>query len=172
MRKLIYFILAIVLFVGQACVKSPKCCVLPQRPAELKAQKNGSLWYPSYASGKLSEADSLTINATSISPTGYDTKLDSINIKLLYSVVQSYKLVDNQATYVTWNTDGTLNTYKLDPAFDNELNVTAYKTLDNPYTTNPNQIEISGTFSFKFIDPNNPAGITFSNGTFYTIMNQ
>jgi hypothetical protein len=139
----------------------------------MTAQRNGVLWNTRSIKGSLSPIDSLTINATSAQLQTYPViKLDSLAIKIAYTSTGSYKLAGNQVFYATFNQNGALNSYNLDNTFDNEITISSYQAPDNPYMTNTNAVEIKGTFNIKFIDPNNPAGISFSNGNFYFIVNQ
>ena len=173
MKKLFYFILGVT-FLSVSCkpIHQP-CCVMPQPSAMITAERNGLSWSARGIEGLLSPTFSFTINATSIKNQTYPlVKIDSLSITIAYNSPGIYKLAATQVYYGTFNPNGTLNIYSLDPTFNNEINITSFQTLDNPYTTNPNQIEIKGTFSLKFIDPSNPAGISFSDGSFYTIMNQ
>jgi hypothetical protein len=170
MKKLIYFILGTTLF-SISCKPDRDCCLVLQRGAEMTAQRNGVLWNPFGVKGIFSEIDSLTIDATNASQNaGTITRIDTMTIKIAYNGNGVYTLAPNQVFYATFSNNGTLNSYAIDPTFDNELDITSYQTLDNPYTTNPNEVEMKGTFKIKFIDPNNPAGISFSNGSFYVIM--
>lgn len=175
MKKLTYLILVIALF-SSSCLKthvSPNCCTPAQRWSEITAQKNGVLWNPFFANGVLSNIDSLHIAAASVSiSTGSYVKLDTLSIKLLYNSPGVYKLQGNQIYYGTFANGTITQSYQIDPTYNNEINITGYETLHNPATTNPDMIKITGTFNIRFIDPNNPAGISFSNGSFYTIMNQ
>ena len=173
MKKLMYFVLFVTMLSVSCKPIIRYCCDVAQPSAVMTAQKNGVLWNPGGVKGILSPIDSLTIDATSIQLQTYPLiKLDSLTIKIAYTSTGDYKLAGSQVFYATFNQNGTLNSYKLDTTFNNVINITSYQTLDNPYTTNPNEIEIKGTFNIKFIDPNNPAGISFSNGNFYVIMNQ
>jgi hypothetical protein len=173
MKKLSYLIVFVTLLSVSCKPIRRDCCVLPQPGAAISAERNGLAWSARGVEGILSPTFEYTINATNIkSQTLPPVKIDSLSIKIAYNSPGVYTLAANQVYYGTFNPDGTLNSYNLDPSFNNEINITSYQTLDNPYTLNPNQIEIKGTFNLKFIDPSNPAGISFSNGSFYTIMNQ
>jgi hypothetical protein len=174
MKKLVYLIAGAMLF-SISCKPDLNryCCDVAQRAAEITAQKNGELWAPSAVKGTLSNIDSLSIYATGITASlGTITKLDSMAVKIAYISPGLYKLNSNQVFYATFNPDGTLNSYKLDTTFNNVINISGYQVLDNPATTNPNEVKFTGTFSIKFVDPKNPAGISFSNGSFFAIMNQ
>ncbi|MDB5136773.1 MAG: hypothetical protein JWP37_3376 [Mucilaginibacter sp.] len=171
MKKFTWLILGVITSI-YACKRDPiMCCVVAQRTAEITAQKNGVLWSPFFVSGALSNVDSLAITAVSATFNTTYTKLDTLNIKLLYANNGTYKLVGNQVYYATF-ANGTTNSYQIDPTFNNELNITGYQILHNPATTNPDEVKVTGTFNIKFIDPANPAGISFLNGNFFTIMSR
>lgn len=142
------------------------------RPAVITAEKNGTPWSPQGVEANIGN-DSLTINATSLVMPSYTiaaTKIDSMTLKIAYTGPGVYKLAGSQNLYGTFNSNGALNKYTLDPTFNNTLNITSYQTLANSATLNPSEHMITGTFSFKFTDPGNPAGISFSNGSFYIIL--
>lgn len=150
--------------------KPEKCCVIPEPPAKVTAQKDGATWSPRFAKGVLSELDSLSISATGITETAYPyKKLDTLNISIRYNKPGTYQLQVNQAFYGLFNDSG-LTGYQLDPGYNNVIVITGYKRLTDPYSSVPDQVKITGTFSLKFIDPNNPAGISFQNGSFYAIV--
>jgi hypothetical protein len=173
MKKLTWLILGVITSI-YACKRDPViniCCDVAQRTTAITAQKNGVIWNPFFVSGSLSNIDSLAITAVSTSFNTTNTKLDTLNIKLLYANIGTYKLTGNQVYYATF-ANGTINSYQIDPTFNNELDVTGYETLHNPATTNPDEVKITGTFNIKFIDPANPAGISFLNGNFFTIISR
>jgi hypothetical protein len=169
MKNLTLVILGISLFIVSC---KPNGCDPAQMSAQITAQRNGAIWRPAFVKGSLNAADSLTLSATSASTnsSGY-TKVDSLVFTVFCSGTGSYKLHDNQVFYATFTNNG-LNEYKIDTTYNNALNITGYQSLNNSSPMNPNQIKITGTFDIKFIDPNNPAGISFSNGTFNTVVNQ
>jgi hypothetical protein len=169
MKKLILVALLVLLLFNISCIPERNCCVLPNPDTHVAAQKNGVLWSTFAAKGSLSNIDSLSLSA---STTKDDiNKLDSLNIKIAYNDKGTYPLQGNQAFYATF-ANGVKTTFKLDPAYNNVLTITTVQHIDNPATTNPNQVRITGTFSIKFIDPKNPDGITFTNGDFYALMNR
>jgi hypothetical protein len=170
MKNLIPVILGASLFIV-SCTK-PNGCDPAQMTAQITAQRNGVLWRPLFVKGSLSAADSLTLSAASASTnSGLYTRVDSLSIKFLCTGIGNYKLHDNQVFYATF-TNTVLNNYKIDTTYNNALNITGYQSLNNSSMMNPNQIRITGTFNVKFIDPNNPAGISFSGGAFNTVVNQ
>jgi hypothetical protein len=170
MRKILYFILGLSLL-AVSCIK-PNGCDPAQMTAAITAQRNGVSWRPLFVKGTLSAADSLTLSATSGSAnSGLYNKVDSLAFTFFCTGTGNYKLSSNQVFYATFASTG-LNKYKIDTTYNNALNITGYQSLDNASTMNPNQIKITGTFNIKFIDPNNSAGISFSGGTFNTVVNQ
>lgn len=137
----------------------------------MNAQKNGAPWSPFAVKGVLSVIDSLAISATSVSFQGSSAvRLDSLSIKIACLANGTYKLAGSQAYYVTFNQNGTLTGYQLDPSFNNVINITGFQEIDNPATMNPNVIKVTGTFNMKFIDPKNSGGISFSNGNFFVVV--
>jgi hypothetical protein len=171
MKKIISVIFSIIILFNLSC-KSDKCCVLPQPSSHMAADKNGTAWNSFNVIGKLTVVDSLNIYAISGEENaGAYIKADSLNIKILYSDKGTYPLHGNQVFYATF-TNGVTKSYKLDTTYNNVFSIIGYETLHNPATTNPDEIKLTGTFDLKFIDPNNPSGISFSNGSFYTIMSQ
>jgi hypothetical protein len=144
---------------------------MPQPATVVTAQKNGVSWSGRYASGTLGPTDSLRVWAISATiPTpGVLNKVDTLSIKILYVKTGTYQLKGNQVFYGIFNNDQVTG-YQLDESYNNVINITGYERLSNPYSTAPDQIKITGTFSLKFIDPNNPAGISFQNGNFYTLV--
>lgn len=150
--------------------KPEKCCVIPEPPAKVTAQKDGAPWSPMFAKGILSATDSLSISATGATYRSYPyQKTDTLNISILYNKPGTYQLQGNQAFYGVFN-DNILTGYQLDASYNNVIVITGYKRLTDPYSSVPDQVKITGTFSLKFIDPNNPAGISFQNGSFYALV--
>ncbi|HVS94495.1 MAG TPA: DUF6252 family protein [Mucilaginibacter sp.] len=169
MKKPIYLIFFALLLLMYSC-KPDKCCVIPEPPARVTAEKNGAEWAPRFAKGVLSEVDSLSISATDITETIYPyKKLDTLNISILYKQPGTYQLKSGQAFYGIFNDTG-ITGYQLDATYNNAINITGYERLSNPYSSAPDEIRITGTFSLKFTDPNNPAGISFQNGSFYALV--
>jgi hypothetical protein len=170
MKNLVYLILLVPLF-GLSSCGSKICCTPAQRPGELTAQRNGANWSPLYVGGFIGQTDSITMMATNIQPATF-TKLDTLCLKISYSDNGTYKLTGNQVFYGTFNTNGAVTSYQLDPSFNNEITITGFEVLYNPATLNPDPTKVTGTFNLKFIDPNNPAGISFLDGNFYCIMSR
>lgn len=171
MKKLIVVLFSVIVLFNLSC-KPDKCCIPPQPSSHMTAEKNGAVWHTFDVIGKLSATNSLTIYAISgdETPSGF-AKADSLNFLISYTSKGSYSLHGNQVFYATFN-NGTVTNYRLDTAYNNVLNITGYETLHNPATTNPDPIKITGAFNIKFVDPKSPAGISFLNGNFYTIITQ
>jgi hypothetical protein len=143
---------------------------MPQPSAKVTAEKNGGGWSPQFAQGIMSQQDSLSISATSATYlASVYNKIDTLNIKIKYNSPGAYQLENGQAFYGIFN-NGAVTGYQLDGTYNNVINITGYQRLSDPYTTVPDQVKITGTFSLKFIDPNNPSGISFQNGSFYTLV--
>jgi len=169
MKKLTYLICTIILLT-YGCKPNRDCCVLPQKPSGITADKNGASWAPSGVTGTLVD-ENFTLAAGSFSSSGSTyAKIDSLNIQLTFNgTIGSYKLSGKQGYYAVFGNNGAVTTsYKLDTTFNNVLNVTSYKEMDNTNAIDQNYVLIKGTFSLKFIDPANASGISFSNGTFFT----
>jgi len=146
---------------------------MPQPATKITAQKNGASWSPVYGKGVLSDLDSLSISATSVSyePSALN-KIDTLNITIRYRDPGTYQLKGNQAFYGMFNNDA-LTGYQLDESYNNVVNITSYQRINGDVPNGPYYAKVTGTFSLKFIDPNNPAGIIFQNGSFYSmIINQ
>ncbi|MBS1530710.1 MAG: hypothetical protein JSU01_10405 [Bacteroidetes bacterium] len=171
MKKTAYLICFAPLLLIFSCSHEKMCCVMPQPGTVVTAQKDGESWNDRYASGTLSTADTLSVSAVSATiPTpGVVKKTDTLNIKILYTNPGTYQLKSDQVFYGTFG-NNSLTSYQLDGSYNNVINITGYQRLSNPYSTVPDQIKITGTFSLKFIDPNNPSGISFQNGSFYTLV--
>ncbi|HVW14835.1 MAG TPA: DUF6252 family protein [Mucilaginibacter sp.] len=170
MKNLILFIMAAGLLLA-SCTK-PEGCDPAQMATEMTAQKNGVLWRPLFVKSSFSAADSLSLSATGGSANqGNYNKGDSLTFRLLCTGIGSYKLYSNQVFYASF-TDSGLKNYQIDTTYNNVLNITAYQAGDNSSMMSPNQIKITGTFNVKFIDPNNPAGISFLDGSFNTIVDR
>ena len=171
MKKIVYLVYLLVLWSTWSCNYHPDCCVLPQPAAVVTAQRNGTSWTDHYASGKTSSLDSLSIAAVSgsLTSTGIFNKVDTINFKIAYTHPGTYALTSGLAYYGMFN-NGKLTSYKLDSSYNNVLIITGYQRLSNPYSTVPDQVKVTGTFSLKFVDPNNASGISFQNGNFYVLV--
>lgn len=171
MKKLIAIVFSAIVLFSLSC-RPDKCCVLPQTSSKMTAEKNGMDWHTFDVMGKLSGTNSLTIYAISgeVIPSGF-AKADSLNFSISYTSKGSYNLHSDQVFYAIFNKGVTTN-YTLDTTYNNVLNITGYETLHNPATTNPDPVKITGTFDIKFVDPQNPTGISFLNGNFYTIISQ
>jgi hypothetical protein len=169
MKKLIAIVVSIIVLFSLSC-RHDKCCVPPEPSSKMTAEKNGAYWNTFDVIGKLSATNFLTIYAISgdVIPTGF-AKADSLNFSITYTNQGSYNLHSDQVFYGVFN-KGVTTSYKLDTTYNNVLNITGYQTLHNPATTNPDPIKITGTFNIKLVDPKNPAGISFLNGDFYTII--
>ena len=171
MKNLVYVILGVGLFIA-SCIKPNNGCDPAQMTAQITAERNGALWRPSFVKDSLSAIDSLMLSATSGSTnTGNYAKFDSLAFRLLCTGTGSFKLRDNQVFYATFTNSG-LNNYKIDTSYSNAVNITGFQHIDNSSMMAPNQIKITGTFNIKFIDPGNPAGISFLNGSLNIIVNQ
>ena len=171
MKKLTCLIVSIALITAYSCKPIPHyCCDVAHRWAEITALKNGVAWDPQYVNGIMTDLDSIKIAAMDGTVTSATfTKTDTLNIKLSYIGTGTYNLNSKDVFYATFN-NGATTSYNLDPSYTNQLKITSYLNLNNIATTNPNAIEIKGTFDLKFIDPNNPAGISISNATFYAVI--
>jgi len=171
MKKLVLILFSVFVLFHLSCIPE-KCCMSPQPSSHIMAEKNGVSWASFYVRATITNLDSLSVAASATTDSIYPIgKLDSLNIKILYTGNSTYSLRSRQAFYATF-THGITKSYKLDTTYNNVLNITGYETLHNPATTNPDPIKVTGTFDLKFTDPNNPAGIHFSNGNFYTLLNQ
>ncbi|MBS1524225.1 MAG: hypothetical protein JST19_01170 [Bacteroidetes bacterium] len=169
MKKPVYLIICAFLLSVCSC-RRDKCCVIPEPPARITAEKNGVAWSPRFAKGVLSEIDSLSISATGITEQVYPyKKIDTLNISILYNKPGIYPLQGSQAFYGIFKDNG-LTGYRLDASYNNVINITGYERLSNPYSSAPDQVRITGTFSLRFINPNDPLGISFRNGSFYTLV--
>ncbi|MGZ3814217.1 MAG: DUF6252 family protein [Mucilaginibacter sp.] len=170
MKKSTCLIFSLLLAVFYGCTIPHYCCDLAKRWAEITALKNGVMWNPQYVNGTLSEIDSLKISAMNGTVTSATfNKTDTLNIKVSYIGTGTYQLNNNKVFYATF-ANGITTRYKIDSSYNNVLNITSYQRFDNPGSTVPNDVELKGTFDIKFIDPNNPAGISISNATFYAII--
>jgi hypothetical protein len=170
MKKFAILIFSLLLTIFYGCVIPHNCCDVAQRWAEITALKNGTTWNPQYVNGTMTDLDSIKIAAMDGTVTSATfNKTDTLNIKLSYIGTGTYNLNDKDVFYATFS-NGAATSYSLDPTYKNQLKINSYLNLNNVATTNPNAIEIKGTFDIKFIDPNNPAGISISNATFYVIM--
>ncbi len=171
MKNLVYVISGVSLFIA-SCIKPNHGCDPAQMTAQITAKRNGVLWHPSFVKDSLRSIDSLMLSATSGSTNGGSyAKFDSLALRLLCTGTGSYKLKDNQVFYATFTNNG-LNNYKIDTSYNNAVNITGFQHIDNSSMMAPNQIKITGTFNIKFIDPGNPAGISFSDGSINIIVNQ
>ncbi len=171
MKNLVYVILGASLFIA-SCIKPNNGCDPAQMTAQITAERNGVLWRPSFVKDSLASTDSLMLSATSGSTnTGSYAKFDSLALRLLCTGTGSYKLKNNQVFYATFTNSG-LNKYKIDTSYSNAINITSFQHIDNSSMMAPNQIKITGTFNIKFIDPGNPAGISFLDGSLNIIVNQ
>jgi len=120
--------------------------------------------------GTLSQADSLSISATSATHDGtVFNKIDTLNIKIRYNTPGTYILQGNDAFYGIFK-NGAVTGYQLDGSSTNAIIITGHERISDPYSSVPDQVKITGTFNLKFVDPNNPAGIVFQNGSFYTFV--
>jgi len=173
MKKLFYLILSITLLTT-ACKPDRLCCVLPSNGTAITAQRNGVLWNPQYFTGVRSNINLITFAAASLTGnTTSSNKTDSLNIQIAdVDGKNIYKLKSSQVFYATYDPSGAATIFKLDTTYNNVLNVTGYDVLVNNATLNPNEINIKATFDLKFIDPNNAAGISFTNGSFSALMSQ
>lgn len=171
MKNLLYLIVILALSSGWSCTRHRNCCVMPEPPAAVTAQKNGVGWDGRYASGTLSQLDTLSISAISATiPTpGVLNKVDTLNIKIAYTTPGTYTLTGNQAFYGVFK-DGGITGYQMNDTYHNVIVITGYQRISNPYGSQPDQIKITGTFNIMFIDPNNPAGISFQQGNFYAFV--
>jgi hypothetical protein len=170
MKKLIIPIFNILVIVCSCKPIVRDCCMVAQRPAGITALKNGVAWNPTFVNGTLSDLDSLKIAAMSGTVASATfVKADTLNIKLSYIGAGTYNLTGKQVFYATFS-NGVTTSYTLDPSYNNQLKITSAQNLDNAATTVPNFIKLNGTFDIKFIDPNNPAGLSISNATFYTVI--
>jgi len=170
MKRLTLLIFSLLLIVFYGCTIPHNCCDVAHKWAEITALRNGVAWNPQYANGTLTDLDSLKIAAMDGTVTGVNfVKTDTLNIKVSYIGTGTYQLNNNKVFYATF-TNGATTRYKIDTTYNNVLNITSYQRFDNPGSSVPNDIELKGTFDIKFIDPNNPAGISISNATFYAIM--
>jgi hypothetical protein len=170
MKKILYLISTLASVSMYSCVGHHDCCDVAQRWAEITALKNGVAWSPQYVNGVMTDLDSLKIAAMSgtVAAATFN-KADTLNIKVSYIGTGTYQLNNNRVFYATF-ANGTTTRFKLDTTYNNVLNITSYQQLDNPATTVPNDIEVKGTFDIRFIDPNNAAGISISNATFYAVI--
>jgi len=170
MKKTFYLISSIVLIQLYACSRQPDCCVLPQPSAKITAEKNGAGWAPMFAKGFLSDLDSLSISATSVTyQSSAYTKIDTLNIKISYNTPGTYQLQGTDAFYGVFN-DNVLTGYHLDPSYNNAIIITNYDRINGDAPNGLYYAEIKGTFSLRFIDPNSPTGITFQSGSFYSML--
>lgn len=143
---------------------------MPQPSTKVTAEKNGASWSTVYARGYLSDLDSLSIAATTLSlQSSVLNKIDTLNIKILYNTPGSYQLHGNDAFYGVFN-DNVLTGYHLDPSYNNAIIITNYDRVNGDTPNGPYYAEIKGTFSLRFIDPNSPTGITFQSGSFYSML--
>ncbi len=171
MKKLILILFSVLVLFHLSCIPE-KCCMPPQPSAHIMAEKNGVSWSSFYVKASISNLDSLGLTASATTDSIYPIgKLDSLNIKISYTGNHTYSLHSNQVFYATFR-KGVTKSYKLDTTYNNVLNISGYEILHNPATLNPDPIKITGTFDLKFTDPENPAGISFTNGNFYTLMSQ
>jgi hypothetical protein len=137
----------------------------------MRAQKNGTDWVPGFVKAVLSGIDSLNISASSINykSAQYD-KVDTLYINMPYhKTTGTYQLKANQVFYGVFN-NSALTGYQLDASYNNVINIAGFQTMSDTGSSLPDEAKITGTFSLKFVDPNNPSGITFQNGTFYAII--
>jgi len=170
MKKLPFLIFSLLSLAFYGCTIPHYCCDVAQKWGQITASKNGVAWNPLYVNGTLTDLDSLKIAAMNATMTSNAiTKIDTLNIKVSYIGTGIYKLDNNKVFYATF-ANGTATRYKIDTTYNNVLNITSYRRFDNPGSSVPDNVEIKGTFDLKFIDPNNPAGISISNATFYAIM--
>jgi len=171
MRNLIIVVFLIFVLFNLSC-EHDKCCAPPLPASHIMASKNGVSWSSFWVNGTVSALDSLKIYARTTTDATYPTsKVDSMSFKILYTDIGNYSLHSNQVFYATF-TNGVTKSYKLDTTYNNVLSITGYDRLHNQATTNPDPIKVSGTFNLKFIDPDNPAGISFTGGNFYTLISQ
>ncbi len=83
---------------------------------------------------------------------------DTLSIQIKYTSPGTYKIAPNQVFYHTRLGNGLpYNSYKIDTLFNNSVIVTGY---------DPNAARITGTFTLKFVDPADTAGISFLYGNF------
>lgn len=171
MKKLVYLIcFALVLSVCACTIPHHNCCTLPQPATKVTAEKNGASWSTIYASGYLSDLDSLSIAATTLSlQSSALNKIDTLNIKIRYNTPGTYQLQGNDAFYGVFN-NNMLTGYHLDPSYNNAIVITNYDRVNGDAPNGPYYAEIKGTFSLRFIDPNSPTGITFQSGSFYSML--
>lgn len=143
---------------------------MPQPSAKITAQKNGASWSPVYANGVLTEFDTLKISATSevYQSFTYD-KIDTFNITIKYTSPGTYQLKTNQAFYGVFN-KGAVTWYQLDKSYNNVIDITAYERINADTPNGPFYAKITGTFNLRFVDPDNPSGISFQNGSFYALL--
>jgi len=171
MKKLVYLIAAVILL-SVSCKPDRDCCIVANPSSGLSAEKNGAAWKPQFLLGSLG-INTFSISASSLVIKGDSAiKADSLHIQVPdIQSVEINKLQSSQVFYATYS--GNVPTvYKLDTTFNNTLNITSYQVLVNNATTNPNLVEVKGTFNLKFIDPANPAGISISASSFFTTMSQ
>jgi hypothetical protein len=168
MKKTIYFFIAIALTTfGCGRHYIPPCCTA-NRAAVATAQKNGVLWSPIGVGGSIYQDTYFNLAAGNYLMNGAYTKIDSLNIETPTSDPGTYKLHSGDVFYATF-ANGTETDYKLDTTYNNVMNITSFQILDQSSGVEMREAEVKGTFNLKFIDPANPTGITFSNGSFYTI---
>jgi hypothetical protein len=155
-----------------SCLPHRDCCAL-QFHNQFSAQKNGVSWL-SVLSKAWFDTDQTTLNIIaktlnqSVQPYAY---ADSLHLQLLDHAVGTHPLKGGQASYSTL-LSGATNTYMLDTTFNNVVNITSYTVVHNPATTNPDQVKMLGTFSLRFTDPHNAAGLIFSAGNFDLVFDQ
>jgi hypothetical protein len=170
MKKLAYLICLPALLIS-SCTNHYNCCTVAQPTAKVTAEKNGASWSPAFAGGVLSSQDSLSISATGAAyDASVNKKTDNFNIKIKYNTPGSFQLKSGQAFYGTFTNNALTTGYQLDESYNNVINITGHDRLSNPYSSVPDEVKITGTFSLKFIDPNNPSGITFQSGSFFALV--
>lgn len=125
------------------------------------AEKDSVNWR-AVASGSIVANDSIAI--AGIGQNFGNNLYDTLTFRIKYNGLGGYSLNPASASYNSSVGNGPpFNSYKLDTLFSNSLMVTFYDQPSN---------HIQGTFSIKFINPANPAGIRFLYGNFKVALNK
>jgi hypothetical protein len=136
------------------------CCDVYHPNDIMYAERDSVLWN-AVASGTIGANDSIKMVGVGQS---IENLRDTLTLQLKYKGPGNYSLTRADASYHASIGNGPpFNSYKLDTLFSNSLVVTGYDQSTN---------DIQGSFSVKFFNPADPAGIRFLYGNFKVALNK
>jgi hypothetical protein len=158
MKYFFYLFASILSMLFWGC--SRYCCDYYHPNDVMYAERDSVLWN-AVASGNISSSDSLNMKGIGANN---GNRHDTLTFQVKYKGPGTYSLNPAFAFYHSSVGNGPpFNSYKLDTLFRNTLVVSSYdQTTGN----------LEGSFSIKFTNPADPAGIRFLYGNFKVVLNK